>query len=264
MHSLFDNSTYSDLTVTCEERAWRVHKAIVCLRSRWFANALKHGTKVCSVSDPLRASRQNHTESTQEAGESTIQLQEIQPNIAETVLRYLYTFEYPDSTESGKALKDDKDGGPALIYCVQVHSAADFFGLEHLGDLAAEKFKPLAEAQCGEDIFAEAAELVYASTPAQNDQLRGAVVEIIAGYATKLLTKNVNPQLGTVISSVPALGYNIAKRLSEMTPGSAVADMRRLNCKQCGRLFAVTSPPGFGLHGGNRYYCPHCGSHQLF
>jgi len=158
----------------------------------------------------LRASRPNHTDSSQEAAESTIQLQEIQPSIAEAVLRYLYTFEYPDLAENVKALKNGKNGGPALLYCVEVHSAADFFGL---GDLAADKFKPLAEAQCGAGIFAEAAGLVYASTPAQNDQLRSTVVEIVARHATKLLTKNENPQLGTVISSVPALGYNIAGKV---------------------------------------------------
>lgn len=44
--SLFNDSTYADLAVTCGDREWQVHKAIVCTRSSWFANAIKHETVV--------------------------------------------------------------------------------------------------------------------------------------------------------------------------------------------------------------------------
>lgn len=49
VQKLFDNHTYSDLTVKCGDREWLVHEAIVCTRSEWFANNLEHGTTVSST-----------------------------------------------------------------------------------------------------------------------------------------------------------------------------------------------------------------------
>ena len=38
---LFDSDVYADLTVVCNGKSWKVHKAIVCSRSRFFDAAMK-------------------------------------------------------------------------------------------------------------------------------------------------------------------------------------------------------------------------------
>lgn len=47
--SLLESGKYSDLTVTCGDRSWRLHKSIVCLHSDFFASACDRPFKVSSL-----------------------------------------------------------------------------------------------------------------------------------------------------------------------------------------------------------------------
>ena len=52
---LWESGKYSDLTITCHGREWRVHRNIVCLHSRFFAAACDGRFKVTFTSVPLAA-----------------------------------------------------------------------------------------------------------------------------------------------------------------------------------------------------------------
>lgn len=43
---LFDTGEYSDLTITCGQDTYKVHKAIVCKRCDFFKRAISFGGKV--------------------------------------------------------------------------------------------------------------------------------------------------------------------------------------------------------------------------
>ncbi|KAK4697472.1 hypothetical protein P7C71_g625, partial [Lecanoromycetidae sp. Uapishka_2] len=79
MENLFHSSKYSDLTIRCGEEVWRVHRNIVCQRSKFFAAACDGGFK--------------------EATTATVTLEEDDPSTVGRMLLYLYTHEYSDIDE---------------------------------------------------------------------------------------------------------------------------------------------------------------------
>ena len=58
LQNLFNSSDYSDLTIRCEEREWKVHRAIICPQSKFFAVACNGDFKVNSAPEsiPIRLS----------------------------------------------------------------------------------------------------------------------------------------------------------------------------------------------------------------
>lgn len=72
---LHGSKKYADLTVKCGEITTRVHKAIVCIRSEWFAKA---------VDD----------ERFLEGREGVIEFKEESPRTVQWMLEYLYTGRY--------------------------------------------------------------------------------------------------------------------------------------------------------------------------
>ncbi|KAI1322427.1 hypothetical protein F5Y16DRAFT_386520 [Xylariaceae sp. FL0255] len=51
LKKLFFDGSYSDLTISCGERQFRVYKALVCLRSAYFAAACRDLAEECDVFD---------------------------------------------------------------------------------------------------------------------------------------------------------------------------------------------------------------------
>lgn len=43
---LLESGNFADVTVTCGDKSWKVHKIILCSRSKWFEKALTGGFKV--------------------------------------------------------------------------------------------------------------------------------------------------------------------------------------------------------------------------
>jgi hypothetical protein len=46
LSTLLESGRYSDLTVTCGKRNWKVHKSVLCVQSDFFAKACDGGFKV--------------------------------------------------------------------------------------------------------------------------------------------------------------------------------------------------------------------------
>ncbi|KAL8828597.1 MAG: hypothetical protein Q9191_002498 [Dirinaria sp. TL-2023a] len=79
---LLRSQKYSDLTINCRGRQWRVHRAIICPRSKFF----------CVLCDGIF----------QEASSGVVNLDKEDPAILERMLRYLYTMDYSDELEKGE------------------------------------------------------------------------------------------------------------------------------------------------------------------
>ncbi|PVH71125.1 hypothetical protein DL98DRAFT_471994 [Cadophora sp. DSE1049] len=70
----FDDDTYSDLTIVCGDRSWKVHRVVVCSQSRVLHAACMTGFK--------------------EAQTGVVDLDDDDPAPVETMLKFFYTGNY--------------------------------------------------------------------------------------------------------------------------------------------------------------------------
>ncbi|KAI0011243.1 hypothetical protein F4779DRAFT_573948 [Xylariaceae sp. FL0662B] len=56
LFSLLETGEFSDAVVKCGQRSWKVHRAILCPRSKWFRAALAGHFRVSTESLPLSQS----------------------------------------------------------------------------------------------------------------------------------------------------------------------------------------------------------------
>ncbi|KAG6358026.1 hypothetical protein INS49_013910 [Diaporthe citri] len=104
--SLLETADFSDVILRCGNKAWNVHKSIVCKRCVWFEKAL--------------------TGSFEEAETKKITLTDIAPELVEVVVRYLY------SGAIDNAAVQKCEGDSIVSKYVSLWSVADFFLLEPL------------------------------------------------------------------------------------------------------------------------------------
>lgn len=86
---LFVTGAYSDLEVRCGTYSGKVHKAIMCTQSEWFANAVKE-------------------ERFLEGESGVITLHEENQEAVKSMVRFLYTGDYTINFEEGHAEKEDR------------------------------------------------------------------------------------------------------------------------------------------------------------
>lgn len=51
LQNVFNSEEFSDLTIRCEEQEWKVHRAVICPQSKFFAVACNGDFKVNSAPD---------------------------------------------------------------------------------------------------------------------------------------------------------------------------------------------------------------------
>lgn len=90
--SLFENGKYSDLTVICGETTYRVHRAVLCSRSQFFAKACDGPFPVSRRSMPSWPATTNVP---QEAQTGIINLSDADPQAVRLMLHYFYHLDYP-------------------------------------------------------------------------------------------------------------------------------------------------------------------------
>ncbi|OBT66387.1 hypothetical protein VE03_04880 [Pseudogymnoascus sp. 23342-1-I1] len=140
MDTLLDSGKYSDLRITCKDRTWNVHRAVICTASPVFAAMIDGEFK--------------------EAQNGVIDLPADEPEIVELMLRFLYQGKYNDARPTAQltrgiatAVSDDRGGlklsppvklrEEAMTVNVEVYVTADKYNMPLLKKYAFLKYKEI-------------------------------------------------------------------------------------------------------------------------
>ncbi|KAF4630120.1 hypothetical protein G7Y89_g8023 [Cudoniella acicularis] len=136
----FDNDTYSDLTIKCRDRSWKVHRVIVCSQSK-----VLHAACVVDLNDD-------------------------DPVPVEIMLKYFYTGKYNELINESKELR--------LQLQVQVltYNLADKYDIPTLMGLAEKRFKSTFDGGPTQEEYLSVVSDVY-TIPTPTNALRAIAVE---------------------------------------------------------------------------------------
>lgn len=205
MTSLLETGEHSDLVLRCSEgKEFKVHKAILCAQSEFFQKACKPGSFKVSQPSIIKTRVETKIILFQEAKENVVKLTIGDSSLISLLLSFLYTTgcDYEDS----------------LLTDVNLYVAADFYDIESLKAVAAEKFKDhLTKGLWKSDSFSQAVEIIYNETTAEMEpDLRGIALEKIVEHASELMKSDTNgapSALAKVMDRVAELSKDLAMRL---------------------------------------------------
>ncbi|KAF4458120.1 Speckle-type POZ protein [Fusarium austroafricanum] len=232
---LFKTGAYSDFTITCRGKEFKVHKAIICPQSSFFKAACNGSFK--------------------EAHEGKMDLPDDDPVAVEKMLRYLYHLDVPLSI--GQELEkscnlssvdfDDRDipkleklgdtfvGNrlflswekrkpsltvpelPRFPLCISVYVLGDKYDIPGLKTLMHDEFKKQARYHYKSEEFLQAVREIYTSTMDHDRVFREVVLNI--------LTKRVNlldEQPFQDLVKTTDLGYDLVMSLTAQTTATAL------------------------------------------
>ncbi|KAM4065565.1 BTB/POZ domain-containing protein [Hirsutella rhossiliensis] len=187
---LYNLGTYSDFTITCGSAEYRVHKAIVCPRSRFFAAA-------CN-------------DAFQEGHNGVVNLPEDDPRIVRLMVYFFYHLTYPAVS------LDDADTAAARqhaflekVHHLRVHAMvyalAEKYSVDGLKDLAMRKFEQEVGKHWDSDDFIQAAEYAYTSTVEGDRGLRNLVVKTFEEHHSLLRKEDAK----AMVKRVESLAYDL-------------------------------------------------------
>ncbi|KAI2643303.1 hypothetical protein GGS21DRAFT_8698 [Xylaria nigripes] len=196
---LYLSEEYSDLEIVCKEKKYRVHKSIVCPRSKFFTAACRGGFK--------------------ESQEGKIDLSADDPQAVEIMIWYFYHLDYNsclpqvvdgmDRTFVTCPYSNHLYTTTNLMIHVKVYNLADKYFVEGLKGQASAKFRKVAHDQWETNEFLEAAQEVYTSTTETDRGMRDIVVETFSNHIS-LLDKEKTMD---VLKKHSGLAYDLLKKL---------------------------------------------------
>ncbi|KAL8650255.1 MAG: hypothetical protein Q9210_003926 [Variospora velana] len=228
MASLFSSGKYSDLTITCRDRAFHVHRLFLCSASRFFAAACDGVFK--------------------EAQDSQIDLSDDDPQTLERLLQYLYTTDYddkdvnvedtpvanasstssaqidnatpqvtPDAPEPEKEDESAHHKASATMNNAAVYALAEKYNIASLKNLAKEKFEDhCACFRWGTESLVATLEFIYTSTPAADQGLRDVMARVCFQQINNSSGMVLDaPQLQELMMKEGALGLNVLVKAHE-------------------------------------------------
>ncbi|KAI1502473.1 hypothetical protein F5X99DRAFT_427129 [Biscogniauxia marginata] len=203
---LYSSETYSDLVISCGGKHYKVHKAIICPRFKFFA-------KACS-------------EHYKEGSSGTVELPEDDPYIVNIMIYYLYHLDYDASslmrgTENTEdELTKDVFGAvfapqprsPALVLHAKVYALAEKYFIDSLKALSTQKFETMALKESiaiygpgYPDGLVEVMQEVYTFTVDNDRGLRDIVIKAL--HKHRRLLDSVEAR--DVLKEIPVLTYEL-------------------------------------------------------
>ncbi|TRX91084.1 hypothetical protein FHL15_008066 [Xylaria flabelliformis] len=166
LKELYYSGEYSDLTISCGQSRYRVHKALVCPQSDFFIAACGAGFK--------------------ETREGIVDLPDDDPWAVKMMIHYFYHFEYDtqsiwefpqNSSEATHASLSEASQMPSsLVLHAKIYALAEKYNICGLKDFALQEFKAAAIEHWATPGFLDAAREAYISTIEADRGLRDVVV----------------------------------------------------------------------------------------
>ncbi|KAI0096202.1 hypothetical protein GGR51DRAFT_553681 [Nemania sp. FL0031] len=195
LRELYHSAEYSDLTISCGERRYRVHKALICPRSDFFAAACRGDFK--------------------ENREGIVDLPDDDPRAVEMMVYYFYHFRYDLAETLTEDVDTDASPMPsALVLHVLIYALAEKYNIQGLKASALEEFKAAVTEQWDADGFLEAAREAYLSTVEADRGMRDIVVDTFCARR-ELLDQEETQEL---LKEVGLLAYDLLIKLHQDFP----------------------------------------------
>ncbi|KAL8734282.1 MAG: hypothetical protein Q9181_003249 [Wetmoreana brouardii] len=252
----FESGKYSDLSIICRDREFRVHRHILCTASKFFAAACDGNFK--------------------EARDSRIDLSEDDPDALERMLKYLYTADYDDmdhvQREGNKKTQNEDqsssaadlwsaypkdDGGSVLesstealsirscedgkepdseagerrrlavsapLNNVLVYALAEKYDIQTLKILSQAKFRSCSQEEWNDDDILTVLQLIYETTPGTDRGLRDIILNICSKHRDGLIR---NTRFPGVLEKDSLLAYDMLIQIKKDLD-SNISDLNKL------------------------------------
>ncbi|KAB8212965.1 hypothetical protein BDV33DRAFT_185776 [Aspergillus novoparasiticus] len=202
MKSLLDNGKYADMTICCQGHEFKGHRAIICSQSSFFDTTMKEGFK--------------------EGKSSEVNLPCDDVNTITCVLSFCYLQDYSEADDSMDLRSEEIARNQFRVYL-----AADKFTILPLRELACSRIIDWAKSNWRSDSFPDIVQLIWRTTPPQENGLRDAIVEVVSANIQHFLTKNggknaliENPDFAVEVLEQVATNNNILiQRLNALKVG---------------------------------------------
>jgi len=211
--SYLHDERFSDFSLVCEGKEFRVHRCFIAAHSKWFEVACGGMFK--------------------EASSQMVELHNDQLAVAERMISFFYTCDYDDGIEATTPVPKSRDRQPRskLQMNAWVYAIAEKYEVASLETLAVEKFaKATAEAAHIFSVLMPATYTVYKllQLPATDRTLKNTLVAMWMLGGNEVMPKK-EEALHSFAAVVPEFMGDLTKALLNGGKGSV-----RQQCKQCG------------------------------
>ena len=182
---LWESAEYSDLTIRCGSREFKVHRAIVCPGSHYFSTACNGQFK--------------------EGRTRIIELKEDDPPTVHRILRYFYNLDYDDtgdaasiapymleetSVNDAEVIEDltetEKALHTQLLNNIIVYAIANKYDIPQLKLLAREKVEMLLSKHTMSPDLPLIIDVIFKTTPSSDKDLRSVAITFCKGHVCDL------------------------------------------------------------------------------
>ncbi|KAI7153323.1 hypothetical protein KC349_g8457 [Hortaea werneckii] len=187
LRKLLDTGEYSDLTIKCGLRTFKVHKAIVCARSEYFAAACKPD----AFKEGATGSIELQSTADPNAAKDDPSLDD--PAAVKLMIDFLYLHDYPlvrtylDASDPLKLFV--KSGDDGAIMHAKVYALGSKYQIPSLQSASLKKFEEAANLAWDTDEFVHAVHLVHSTTPDSDKGLRNITASVILEHDDELCNK---------------------------------------------------------------------------
>jgi speckle-type POZ protein len=150
------SSAFSDLTLICGGKVFKVHKVVLCTQSEVFRKLLDGNFKVHSLTVRLFTTVAINTKMSQENGAKFVNLPDDEPRVLEVLIHYMYHFDL-DTTSRPKT-------SGLWTFLVHVYALADKYDLPPLRSLVAQRLDDVCDPTTSIDEFVAVLRVVDACT----------------------------------------------------------------------------------------------------